>query len=167
MGSFFESFQKLTCKLASFYFGGTVIQLERQHLVLLLEVGYIYVGMQRFKQARQVFEGVHLLAPQSDVPVIALGGVAFCEGDFKKAIQLYQKALKIDPQSIFAKAYLGEALLFSGQNETGEKILLEVKKEDPSGAAGHFAETLLQAMKKGFDPQRKATEGKRHVRKAH
>ena len=144
-----------------------MIQLDRQQLVLMLEVGYIYVGMKRFKEARQVFEGVHLLAPKSDVPIIALGGVAFCEGDFKKAIQFYHKALKAMPESIFAKAYLGEALLFSGKVEEGKQCLSEVKKTDPKGAAGHFADTLLKAVAQGFDPQEKSEGKKRHVKKAH
>ena len=141
--------------------------MAREHLVLLLEVGYIYVGMQRFKQARQVFEGVQLLAPKSDVPVIALGGVAFCEGDFKKAIQYYQKALKIDPESIFARAYLGEALLFLGKADEAQVHLKAVQKADPQGPAGNFANSLLQALAQGFEPHKVAEGKKHHGRKAH
>lgn len=165
MGSFFESFQGFASQAFKQIFrGGDVIQLDRQHLVLLLEVGYIYVGMQRFKEARQVFEGVQLLAPESDVPVIALGGVAFCEGDFKKAIQIYQKALKLVPDSLFAKAYLGEALLFAGKSQEADTCLKEVKKLDPKGAAGHFADTLLSAVAQGFDPKKVAEGKKRHAK---
>jgi tetratricopeptide (TPR) repeat protein len=132
-----------------------MIELDRQHLVIMMEAGYVYLGMQRFKEAKQVFEGLCCLATDSEVPVIALGGVAFCQGDFKKAITCYKKALKIDPDSLFAKVYLGEALFFSHEKDKAIKVLSEVHEADPQGAAGDFAKSLLDAIHAGFEPNMK------------
>lgn len=142
-----------------------MITLEKRHLVILMEAGYIYVGMQRFDEARKVFEGLCVLAPNSEVPVVALGGVAFCQGKFDDAIRHYKRALEIDPESLFAKAYLGETLLFSGEKDEALKLLQAVRGMDPKGAAGNFATALLDAIDQGFIPK-KETGGKRASAKA-
>ena len=130
-----------------------MIDIDRKYLVVLMEAGYIYLGMQKFKEAYQVFEGVAAMAPDSDIPLVALGGVDFCLGKFAMAIKWYKKALKIDPTSIFAKVYIGEALFFSGKKEEAIKTLEEVSREDLKGGAGDFARALLDAIKQGFTPQ--------------
>ena len=130
-----------------------MIDMERKHLVVMMEAGFIYLGMQKFKEAYQVFEGVVSLAPESDVPLVALGGVDFCLGKFASAVKWYKKALKIDPKSIFAKVYIGEALFFWGKKEEAMAMLEEVSREDAGGGAGDFAKALLDAIKQGFTPK--------------
>ena len=128
--------------------------LDRSYLKLMMEAGYIYMGMRRFREAKQVFEGVAALAPDNEVPVIALGSVAFCKGDIKGAVAAYHQALKVDPTSLFAQVYLGEALLFSGKKDEGLALLKEVHKRDRKGPAGEFAAALIDAVKGGFDPNK-------------
>lgn len=127
--------------------------LDRESLGLMMEAGYVYLGMQRFKEARDVFEGVTSLASDSEIPLIALGSVDFCQGKFTNAIRRYKKALKLDAESLYAKAYMGEALFFMGKKAEAVKQLEEVNKKDPSGRAGDFARALLDAINKGFTPQ--------------
>lgn len=133
-----------------------VIELDRKYLRIMMEAGYVLIGMRRFDDAKKIFEGLSLLSPESEIPIVALGGVSFCEGDFQKAILYYRKALKVDPQSFFAKVYLGEALLFSGKKQEGLDLLEEVKSIDERGPAGHFAQALLEAIEKGFVPKKDA-----------
>lgn len=130
-----------------------MIDIDRKYLVMMMEAGYVYLGMRRLKEARAIFEGLSAISPDSDVPIIALGGVAFCEGDFRGAMTLYRKAMKVDPQSLFAKVYLGEALFFSGKKDEALEYLVEVRDADAKGAAGSFATALLDAIHKGFTPQ--------------
>lgn len=130
-----------------------MIDIDRRYLVIMMEAGYVYLGMQRFKDAYEVFEGVASMAPQSEIPLVALGGVDFCLGKFDKAIKWYRKALKIDSTSIFAKVYLAESLFFSGKKDEAVKILQEVAREDQKGGAGDFARALLDAINQGFSPQ--------------
>lgn len=139
---------------AGFLFkGANMIDIDRKHLVVMMEAGYVYLGMQKFKEAYQVFEGVASLAPDSDIPLVALGGVDFCVGKFGSAIKWYRKALKVDPNSIFAKVYIGEALFFSGEKDEAVATLQQVSNEDPGGGAGDFARALVGAINQGFTPK--------------
>lgn len=141
--------------------------MEREHLGLMMEAGYVYLGMQRFKEARDVFEGVASLAPESEIPLVAIGSVDFCQGKFTNAIRRYKKALKLNPQSTYAMAYMGEALFFMGKKSDAVKHLEEVSGIEPNGKAGDFARALLDAIKKGFSPQALSgvDEIKAHVKK--
>jgi predicted Zn-dependent protease len=128
-----------------------MIELDRKYLQAMMEAGYVYLGMRRFKEAREVFKGLSVLAPESEVPLVAVGNVDFCENKIEQAIKHYRQALKLDPKSVFAKVYLGEALFFSGKKDEGIDLLKEVAKAD-KGGAGEFANALLDAIKAGFKP---------------
>lgn len=126
--------------------------LSREHLALMMEAGYILLGMRRFKEAGEIMEGISALAPENDIPLVALGTVSFCQGKFRTAIKDYEKALKINPDSLFAKAYRGEALFFLGQADAAKKQLAEVVAAYPNDKAAVFAKALLDAIDKGFTP---------------
>jgi len=129
-----------------------MIPADSEDLRLMLEAGYLYLAMKRFKEAKEVFEGVSALVPQSDVPLVGLGNVYFVECKFSEAIKIYQKALKLVPNSAFAMAYLGEAYFFNGQKEQALKVLNESSKIDPEGKSGDFARSLLELIQTGFKP---------------
>lgn len=130
-----------------------MIEVPTEDMRLMLEAGYLYLAMQRFKEAREVFEGVCTLAPESDVPLVALGNVSFVETKFDEAVKIYKKALNLVPKSAFAKAYLGEALFFGNKKTEAKSVLEEASKMDPHGKSGDFARSLLELIEKGFDPQ--------------
>lgn len=130
-----------------------MIEIPRDKLTLMMEAGYVYLGTRRYKEAEHMFQGISVLAPDSEVPLVALGSVAFCQGNFASAISNYKKALKLDPESLFAKIYLAESLFFSGEQDEALKYILEVGKKDPRGAAGDFARALKDAIDKGFSPK--------------
>jgi len=126
--------------------------LSREHLALMMEVGYILLGMRRFKEAQEVMEGIAVMAPDSDIPLVALGTVAFCQSKFRTAVKYYDKALKLNSDSSHAKAYRGEALFFMGQVGDAKTQLESVVHDDANGKAGAFAKSLLDAINKGFTP---------------
>lgn len=129
-----------------------MVPVERDDLVVMMEAGYVYLGMRRLQEARDVFEGVSVLAPLSEVPLVALGSAWFAEGKFDKAIQCYQKALKLSPKSSFAHAYTGETLFFQGKKGEAIASLNKAVSLDPEGKSGNFAHALLEAIQKGFAP---------------
>ncbi len=129
-----------------------MIEVDRSYLGLMMEAGYILLGMQRFKESKEVFEGISIMSPDSEIPIVALGSVEFCRGKFSQATTKYKKALKINPESFYAQAYMGEALFFLGKKKEAVKELKGVAKKDPEGRAGDFARALLDAIDKGFDP---------------
>lgn len=129
-----------------------MIEMERDDLIVLMESGYIYLGMGRFHEAQEVFEGVSVLVPDNEVPVVALGSVYFAQGKFDQAIRLYKKALTIKKDSSFAHSYLGESLFFKGKKKEAVSSLKEAIRLDPSGKSGAFAQALLGAIEKGLEP---------------
>ncbi|MCE9624513.1 MAG: tetratricopeptide repeat protein [Deltaproteobacteria bacterium] len=129
-----------------------MIQVPSEDLRILLESGYLYLGMQRYKEAKEVFEGVVVLAPKSEVPLVALGNVYCVQAKFEQAIKTYKEALDLDPKSAFAMAYMGEALFFKGDKEKAVEALDKASKLDPDGKSGDFARSLLDLIKKGFTP---------------
>ncbi len=137
-----------------------MIGMEKGHLAVMMEAGYIFLGMRRYKEAHELFEGLEVLAPESELPLVALGNVEFCTGKLSKAMRHYERALKVVPNSAFAKVYLGEALFFDGKVERAKELLSEVAKVD-RGGAGDFARALLDAIKKGIiAPLSEAKKGK-------
>lgn len=132
-----------------------MIPIDRQDLVILMEGGYIYLGMGRLKEAREVFEGVAVMAPRNEIPWVAMGTVHFAQMRYDQAVRSYRQAIRLKPESPFARAYLGEALFFKGREGEAVRELEKAVTLDPSGTAGEFARSLLDAIKKGFEPPAK------------
>lgn len=130
-----------------------MIQLDKESISVMMEAGYIMIGMQRFDQARKVFDGLVALAPDNDIPLVARGSVEFCEGHFEKAIDFYHQALKVNPESLYAKAYIGESLFFKGDKEKAISFLEGVMAKDAGDPAAGFAKALLEAIHKGYTPR--------------
>ena len=135
--------------------------MDRGHLAVMMEAGYVYLGMRRYKEALELFEGLAVLAPESEVPLVALGNVDFCTGKVARAIKHYEQALKVAPESVFAQVYLGEALYFAGKKKEADELLRRVAKAD-RGGAGDFARALLDAIKAGhIEPVQEKGKGKK------
>lgn len=129
-----------------------MISIDRQDLVILMEGGYIYLGMGRFQEAREVFEGVAVLSPKSEIPHVAIGTTYFAQMKYDQAMRAYRKALALNQVSPFARAYLGEALFFRGKGTEAVRELEKASGLDPKGNAGDFARSLLEAIRQGFEP---------------
>lgn len=132
-----------------------MVPMQNDDLIVMMEAGYIYLGMLKFKEAKEVFEGASVLAPNSEVPLVALGSVYFAQEKFSQAISCYQRALRKNPQSPFAKSYYGEALFFQGKREEALRALQDAIDLDPEGQSGSFAQALLNAIHDGFEPPKK------------
>lgn len=129
-----------------------MIPIPREDLVVLMEGGHIYLRLGRFEEARDVFEGVSVLVPESEVPLVALGSVFFAEMKYDQAIRVYKKALSMKTDSPLARAYLGESLFFKGKKEEAVAELEKASLLDSNGKSGDFARALLDAIRKGFTP---------------
>ena len=129
-----------------------MIPMSREDLVVLMEGGYIYLRMGRFEEAHEVFEGVSVLTPESEVPLVAIGSVQFAQLKYDQAIRTYKRALALKPDSPLARAYLGESLFFKGKKEEATAELEKASYLDSHGKSGDFARALLDAIKKGFAP---------------
>ncbi|MBX7149079.1 tetratricopeptide repeat protein [bacterium] len=129
-----------------------MIDVPRDDLVLMMEAGYIYLAMGKLSEARQVFEGISVLAPQNEIPLVAISNVYFAQKKYLQAIRTLKEAVELNPKSAFAKSHLGEAYLFYGKKDEAIETLNEASKLDPSGKPGDFARSLLELIKTGYDP---------------
>jgi superkiller protein 3 len=135
-----------------------MVNVERDDLVVLMEGGYLLLRMGRFDQAREVFDGVSVLAPNTEVPLVATGSIFFAQMKYDMAIQHYKKALGVKPDSAFAHAYLGEALYFKGKKDEAVAALEKASQLEPDGKSGDFARALLDAIKSGYVPPGQMTQ---------
>jgi tetratricopeptide (TPR) repeat protein len=129
-----------------------MVPIQREDLVVLMEGGYLLLRMGRFDQAREVFEGVSVLAPNTEVPIVATGSTLFAQMKYDQAIHHYKKALTVKPDSAFAHAYLGESLFFKGKKDEAVQTLEKASQLEPTGKSGDFARALLEAIKNGYVP---------------
>lgn len=114
-----------------------------EELALLMEAGFLYRDLRKHDEAREVFKGVRALAPKSDAPEVALGTVAFEQGDFDGAEKHYRHALELNPRSAWAYAHLGELALFQTDKERARAYLNIAIHLDPRGDYGKLARALL------------------------
>lgn len=145
-----------------------MIDVPRDDVVVMLEAGYIYLAMKRFKEARQVFEGICEIAPNHDVPTVALANVFFAQEKYMEAIRTLKGAIKDNPNSAFAHAHLGEAQMFYGKRDEARESLNKASKLEPSkdGKAGEFARSILHLMDIGYDPIKFKKDLQKHVKEA-
>jgi tetratricopeptide (TPR) repeat protein len=108
-----------------------------------MEAGFLYRDLRKHDEAREVFKGVRALAPKSDAPEVALGTVAFEQGDFDGAEKHYRHALELNPRSAWAYAHLGELALFQTDKERARAYLNIAIHLDPRGDYGKLARALL------------------------
>jgi predicted Zn-dependent protease len=130
-----------------------MIDVPRDDLVIMLEAGYIYLAMKKFKEAREVFEGVGILAPKHDIPQVAIANVYFAQSKFLESIRVLKQALKDTPRSAFAYSHLGESQLFYGKRDEAYESLLLASEMEPGGKSGDFARSLIKLMDEGYDPK--------------
>lgn len=122
-----------------------IVPVEKQDVVLLLEAGYLLMELAKHKEAEEVFHGVSALAPNSEVPHMALGHLYFSQGRLNPALKSHQKAVQLNPASAAAHAAVGEALMFLRRHGEAIKALDKAIALEPNGPAAEFAHALKES----------------------
>ena len=115
-------------------------------VAFLMEAGFLYGDMQKQQEARDIFKGVRAMLPHSEVPEVALGMLAFQQGDFDLAARHYRRALDLNPRSAWAYAHLGELNLFQTNKDEARTHLKMAIDLDPRGDYGKLARALLDLV---------------------
>ncbi len=123
-----------------------IVNVSTENVIFLMEAGYIYLNMGRFREAKEVFEGVVEMRPDSDVPRVALGNVFHSQGRFQDSARIHRETLKLMPQSARAYAGLAECLIFQKKTEQALEALNKAIEYDPDGDVAHYARTLIDAI---------------------
>jgi tetratricopeptide (TPR) repeat protein len=123
-----------------------IVDVSTDDVVFLMEAGYIYLNMGRFKEAREIFEGVVEVRPDSDVPRVALGNVYHAQGKFLDAAKIHRETLKDMPNSARAHAGLAECLIFQKKTDQAMEELKKAVELEPSSDVANYARTLIDAI---------------------
>ena len=80
-----------------------------------------------------------------------LGNYYSARGDYRKAIENYLMALKIDKQFYPAKVNLAMTYNKTGENDKAEKLFLELVNEQPNVGQNYYSLGLLQSEMQKYD----------------
>ncbi|MCI0625734.1 MAG: tetratricopeptide repeat protein [Acidobacteria bacterium] len=117
---------------------------SHEEIALLMEAGFICRDANNFEEAREIFEGVQAMLPQSEVVDVALGTIEFHQGRFDSATRRYLQALEKNPRSAYAHAHLGEVYLFKMKQDEARRHLRAAIELDPRGDFGKLARGLME-----------------------
>jgi len=99
--------------------------IDDELLDLLYEIGILGLVRSYFVHAEAIFEGYKAVVPKSERARIGLGLLALARANYAKAIEVFRdELLEMNPESDFAKAYLGIAYKSSGKPQEA-KICFE------------------------------------------
>lgn len=124
------------------------MQIDSEELVkLLFETGFLASGIGMTEDAESIFNALKLIRPDSEYPIVGLAVTALNVGRNEEAVRILQdEALKINPASQIAKAFLGLSLKFSGMTDHSRKILEEVIADGTDEKATNMAQAILDEM---------------------
>jgi tetratricopeptide (TPR) repeat protein len=131
---------------------GSLVPVQKQQAMMLLEAGYLWMDLGKFDLAKEVLAGAAVLMPKSEVPQLALGTLELAQGHPDKALQAYRAAQKLAPRSGLPRAHLGEALLFLGKVDEALKELDAACTLEPEGDGARLAKALIAAKEAGALP---------------
>ena len=114
-------------------------------LRVMMESGFVLREAGKFDDAEAVFRGVMEILPDSDVPRVALGTVELQRGRFDSALAACDEALRLRPESLYARVHRAEALLFQRRREEAEAELRAVISTDADSPHSRTAHALLDA----------------------
>ncbi len=120
------------------------IQPSDDEIRVILETGFLLREASRFQESESVFLGATELIPTSDVPRVGLATVKLQSGNFELAQIACEEALKIKPNSLYARVHRAEALLFQKKREEAIEELNSIIETDESSPHSRTAQALLE-----------------------
>lgn len=89
-----------------------------------LDLAEHYYNKQKYEESNTCFEKVCELKPGETYGYMGLGRNAICQGEYKKAVELFTRSIKMDPTFSQAYAFRAEAYIKQGMmNESTDDII--------------------------------------------
>src|ERR1700743_769185 len=120
---------------------GNELQAPINEVKLMLEAGCVYRYAGRFREARDIFNGVRVLLPTREVADLALAGVSMDEGKLDEAEAHCRRALELNRASAAAYAPLAEIQLLQNNGAGGRQSLQRSVEISPNGPTAALART--------------------------
>ena len=123
---------------------GKELQGQVKEVKLMLEAGCVYRYARRFREARDIFQGVRALLPTQEVADLALAGVSMDEGKLDEAEAHCRHALELNRTSAAAYAQLAEIQLLKNNSGGARQSLKKSMEISPNGPTAALSRTLLR-----------------------
>ncbi|MBL9157782.1 MAG: hypothetical protein JNJ70_09935 [Verrucomicrobiales bacterium] len=108
------------------------------------EAGYLAAVNGMAPQSLLIFSGIAAARPESELADIGLSFSHLCLGDVREALRiLTEDALRKNPESDLAKAFVGLCLKQAGLNGEAESLLEEVAGGSGDESARNMAAALI------------------------
>lgn len=111
---------------------------------LMLEAGCVYRYARRYREARDIFQGVRALVPTLEAADLALAGVSLDEGKLEEAEAHCRRALELNRASSAAYVQLGEIQLLKNRATDARQSLQKSLDLSPDGPSAALAKTLMK-----------------------
>lgn len=136
------------------------VKTDDEELRVMLESGLVLREAGRLDEAEKIFLGVREIAPQSDVPLVALSSIAARRNDFEEAMRLCEEALRAEPSSVFARVNRAEILLYQKKTQEAESQLQEIIEKNPDSPHARTAQSLLDVARMISENESNTAAGK-------
>ena len=99
------------------------MQIPAKEIALMMEAGHICRYGRRFREAREIFQGVAALLPTREIADLALAAVACDEHKFDEAEKICRRTFRLNPRSAAACAQLAEVQILRGDTTSAAQTL--------------------------------------------
>jgi tetratricopeptide (TPR) repeat protein len=119
------------------------VELAPDYYDALNKLGVEYLRAGQYRKAEAILDRAHGINPNDPLPLTNLGILHFQEGEalahagsdgveasYRKAVDLFEKALRLDPLSPRTNFHLGTALYKIGDYERAESLLINALAQD-------------------------------------
>ena len=109
-------------------------QIPAKEIALLMEAGHICRYARRFREAREIFQGVAAMLPVREPADLALAAVACDERKLDEAEKLCRSVLQVNGASVPAYAQLAELQIVRGDSTGARSTLKTAHSLRPAGS---------------------------------
>lgn len=118
---------------------GSLVPVNKQQAMLLLESIYLWMDLGQFDHARELAQGAAALMPKTKQVQFALGTIEFNQQKYDKALQAFRAAQRLDAKSALARAHCAEALIQLGKSQEALKELQAARELEDDGGVREFS----------------------------
>lgn len=123
------------------------MEIDSQLIRLIFEAGFLAGANNMPDDSETIFNAVKIFRPESEYPYIGSAVTCLNMGKNDDAVRILRdEALKVNPESNIARAFLGLSLKFSGLMDQSRTILQEVIDSGKDEKAVNMAEAILAEM---------------------
>ena len=121
----------------------------QEDFALLIECGFIGAKQLDEISSTRIFQACQLISPTSVAPQIGLGHIALSKLEIKKATDIFEKVVELEPANELATCFLGVCFLLSKDKlKKGETLINGVIEKTSDETVKNLGKLCLEWSKK-------------------